>query len=79
VLDPEIKALQVSRTFTLSQARQMAVDAFELSYLTTILEQTQGKINLSARKAGVTTRQLSRLLTKHGLNKKNFKKNKKDI
>ncbi len=81
VLDPEIKVLPVSRTFPLSQARQMAVDAFERSYLTTILEQTQGKINLSARKAGITTRQLSRLLTKHGLNKKNFKKikNKKDI
>lgn len=79
VLDPEIKALPVSRTFPLSQARQIAVDAFELVYLTTILEQTQGKINLSARKAGITTRQLSRLLTKHGLNKKNFKKNKKEF
>ncbi len=74
VLDLETRALPVSMTtFPLSEARQMAVGVFERSYLTTILEQTQGKINLSARKAGITTRQLSRLLAKYGLNKKNFK------
>jgi DNA-binding NtrC family response regulator len=61
---------------SLSQARQMAVEAFERSYLIALLAQTQGKINLSAQKAGITTRQLSRLLNKYGLNKKNFKNNK---
>jgi DNA-binding NtrC family response regulator len=77
VKDPEINPpLPFNMTtFPLSRARQMAVDAFERSYLTALLEQTQGKINLSARKAGITTRQLSRLMAKYGLNKKNFKKN----
>lgn len=59
---------------TLSQARQMAVEAFEKSYLTALLSQTRGKINLAAQKADITTRQLNRLITRYGLNKKNFKK-----
>lgn len=60
---------------TLARERQIAIDIFERSYLTALLGQTQGKINLSAQKAGITTRQLSRLLNKYGLNKRNFKKN----
>ncbi len=59
---------------TLAQARQFAVEAFEKSYLTALLGQTKGKINLAAQKADITTRQLNRLITRHGLNKKNFKK-----
>ncbi len=59
---------------TLAQARQVAVEAFEKSYLTALLGQTKGKINLAAQKADITTRQLNRLITRYGLNKKNFKK-----
>ncbi len=59
---------------TLSQARQVAVEAFEKAYLTVLLRQTKGKINLAAQKADITTRQLNRLITRYGLNKKNFKK-----
>ena len=59
---------------TLAQARQIAVEAFEKSYLTVLLSQTKGKINLAAQKADITTRQLNRLITRYGLNKKNFKK-----
>jgi len=59
---------------TLSEAMQVAVEAFEKSYLTALLGQTKGKINLAAQKADITTRQLNRLITRYGLNKKNFKK-----
>ena len=59
---------------SLSQASQMAVDAFERSYLVALLAQTQGKINPAAQKAGITPRQLSRLLSKHGLNTRDSNK-----
>lgn len=59
---------------TLARARQIAVEIFEKSYLTALLGQTKGKINSAAQKADITTRQLNRLITRYGLNKKNFKK-----
>jgi transcriptional regulator with PAS, ATPase and Fis domain len=59
---------------SLARARQIAVEAFEKSYLTALLGQTKGKINLAAQKADITTRQLNRLITRYGLNKKNFKR-----
>ncbi len=80
VLDLETQAPSCGMASSpIAQARQIAIEAFERSYLTALLGQTQGKINLSAQKAGITTRQLSRLLNKYGLNKKNFKKNSKEI
>lgn len=58
---------------TLAQARQHAVNACEISYLTSLLKQTNGRIKETAQKAGITVRQLNRLLTRHGLDKKQFK------
>ena len=74
VLHSETAAPQDRTAASLAQARQFAIEAFEKSYLTMLLEKTQGKINLSAQMAGITTRQLNRLLSRYGLNKKNFKK-----
>ncbi|OGR45596.1 MAG: Fis family transcriptional regulator, partial [Desulfobacula sp. RIFOXYB2_FULL_45_6] len=39
---------------SLAQARQIAVEVFEKAYLTVLLGQTKGKINLAARKADIT-------------------------
>ncbi|WP_319574840.1 sigma-54 dependent transcriptional regulator [uncultured Desulfobacter sp.] len=58
---------------TLAQARRYAVNACEVSYLTSLLAQTNGRINETAQKAGITPRQLNRLLTRHKLDKKQFK------
>jgi transcriptional regulator with GAF, ATPase, and Fis domain len=58
---------------TLAEARQVAVDEFERSYLTQLLIKHGGRISPSAKEAGVSTRQLSRLISRHGLDKKNFK------
>ncbi len=66
--------LSENRPSSLAQARQTAVEAFEKSYLTSLLTQNRGKINLSAQTAGITTRQLNRLIKRYGLNKKHFKK-----
>lgn len=65
-------------TTSLAQARQHAINIFEQSYLATLLEQTRGQINLAAQAAGITARQLNRLLHRHGINKNNFK-SKPDI
>lgn len=60
----------------LSAARHCAVTAFEHAYLTALLNRTQGRINLAAQIAGVTSRQLNRLLNRHGLDKNQFKPKK---
>ena len=57
----------------LSRARQHAIDLFERTYLSTLLGQTRGRIDQAAARAGITPRQLNRLLTRHQLNKNAFK------
>jgi len=74
VKQSEPYALSERNPSSLAQARQIAVEAFEKSYLTALLGQTKGKINLAAQKADITTRQLNRLITRYGMNKKNFKR-----
>nr|WP_321396647.1 sigma-54 dependent transcriptional regulator [uncultured Desulfobacter sp.] len=58
---------------TLAQARRQAVDLCERAYLGHLLGETNGRIDETAQIAGITTRQLNRLLTRHGLDKKQFK------
>ena len=60
----------------LAFARQQAIDRFEQSYLTALLGQAQGRIDKAADKAGITPRQLNRLLKRHHLNKNDFKPGK---
>ena len=62
---------------SLAQARQQAINTFERSYLTALLEQAKGQINRAAFQAQITPRQLNRLLNRHGLNKNDFKFKKK--
>jgi transcriptional regulator with GAF, ATPase, and Fis domain len=57
----------------LSKARQLAIDEFERLYLIKLLKKHNGRINVSAAEAGVTARQLSRLVSRHGLDKKKYK------
>jgi len=57
----------------LAQARRLAVEEFEKNYLTNIVKRNNGRINRSAQQAGVTTRQLHKLMTKYGIHKEQFK------
>jgi DNA-binding NtrC family response regulator len=57
----------------LALARQRAIDEFERFYLIKLLKKHQGRINSSAAEADITTRQLSRLVSRHGLDKKKFR------
>ncbi|MFH2091010.1 MAG: sigma-54 dependent transcriptional regulator [Pseudomonadota bacterium] len=60
----------------ISHARQHAIDVFEHTYLTVLLKQTNGRIGLAAQTAGITSRQLNRLLNRHKLNKNDYKQKK---
>lgn len=58
---------------TLAEARSMAVAAFEQAYTRELLVRNRGRINLSAKEAGVTPRQFSRLMARYRISKKDFK------
>ena len=58
---------------TLSSVRGEAVAAAERRYLAELLAEHHGRIDTSARSAGVTTRQLRKLLARHGIRKTDFK------
>ena len=65
--------VQADISLALGRARQNVVDRFELAYLTALLEATHGKINEAAHRAGVTPRQLHKLMTRHGLQRRTFR------
>ena len=58
---------------SLATVRKSALEAVERNYLQELLHQTKGRINKSAEIAGVSPRQLHKLLTKHQIQRKDFK------
>ncbi len=58
---------------TLAEARHRGVEEIERYYLKELLARNKGKIKDSAEKAGITTRQLHKLMKKHGIRKEEFK------
>lgn len=67
-----VSNIDVSNT-TLSNARKKALKIVEQTYLNNLLKENYGIIKISAKKAGLTTRQLYNLLKKHNLNKNKYK------
>ena len=65
--------LDQERLPTLGSFRSKAVEQIEMQYLVRLLSHHQGRIAPSAATAGVSTRQLHKLMTKHGLRKEEFK------
>ena len=63
----------VGSTTTLAAVRREAVEAAERRYLVELLTAHGGRIDASARAAGVTTRQLRKLLTKYQIRKTDFR------
>jgi DNA-binding NtrC family response regulator len=58
---------------TLAETRDRAVDNIERRYLKQLLSRNKGKIKESAHDAGITTRQLHKLMKKYDLRKEEFK------
>ena len=59
---------------TLAEARQRVVDSFEKQYLQDLLTQHQRRIDRSAAQAGISTRQIHKLLARHGIRKAAYKR-----
>jgi DNA-binding NtrC family response regulator len=64
----------VNTNETLAVVRQRAVNNVERVYLKEQLEEHEGRINRTARAAGITERQLHKLMVKHTLRKEDFRK-----
>jgi DNA-binding NtrC family response regulator len=58
---------------TLAETRNRGVENIERRYLKQLLSYNKGKIKDSANDAGITTRQLHKLMKKYDLRKEEFK------
>jgi DNA-binding NtrC family response regulator len=68
-----LASLQVDSSLTISEVRQRAIDDIERNYLKELLANNNGRINDSAKAAGITPRQLHKLMKKHGIRKEKFR------
>jgi DNA-binding NtrC family response regulator len=57
----------------LAKARQRAVENFEQKYLVELLLKNKGRVKNAAEAAGITTRQLHKLMSKYNIRKEQFK------
>jgi len=71
--DP-LSRVQMDTMLPLAEVRRRGVEEIERCYLKEVLDECGGKINASAEAAGVSTRQLHKLMKKYGLQKEEFKK-----
>jgi DNA-binding NtrC family response regulator len=65
--------IPIDTELTLNQVRQKSIDNVERSYLKELLSANKGSIKDTARQAGITPRQLHKLLTKYSIRKEEFK------
>lgn len=62
---------------SLADARHRVIHDFEQTYIKNLLKQTDGKITQAAKKAGITPRQLNRLILRYKIDKTEFKPNQR--
>jgi DNA-binding NtrC family response regulator len=65
--------LTIDTRGTLAQIRQRAIEESEERYLRDKLAQCNGRIDRTALEAGITPRQLHKLMTKYRLRKESFR------
>jgi DNA-binding NtrC family response regulator len=65
--------IATGKQLTLAQVRQQGVEEIERNYLKDVLARNRGKINDSARDAGISCRQLNKLMNRYGIRKEEFK------
>jgi DNA-binding NtrC family response regulator len=58
----------------LAEIRRQGIETIERNYLCKLLKRNQGKINDSARTAGISPRQLNKLMNRYKISKEEFKK-----
>ena len=72
-LETSSAQMELDSSYTLAEVRRRALEEVEKRYLKELLTHKKGKIRESAEVAGITTRQLHKLLTKYRLKKEDFK------
>lgn len=72
-LNPLQSPVPIDISLTLAEARQQGVHALEKNYIETLLSFHKGSIKLTAQSAGITTRQLNKLMTKYSIKKEQYK------
>jgi DNA-binding NtrC family response regulator len=65
--------LPVQAHLPLAEARRQAIDDFERQYLKELFSRHKGRVNRAAEDAGVSTRQLNKLMVKYGIEKEIYK------
>jgi DNA-binding NtrC family response regulator len=65
---------EVDFTLPISAVRRRAVEAVEAAYLRALLARNEGRVGKSAKAAGITPRQLHKLLGRYGIKKEAFKR-----
>ena len=68
--------LNIDTSLPLAQVRKKAIENIERNYLKEVLTKNNGVINTSAKDTGVSVRQFHKLMSRYGLQKKDFKKRK---
>jgi transcriptional regulator with GAF, ATPase, and Fis domain len=68
-----VATVPVETRQTLAEIRRAAVESVERRYLTELLTDKAGRIGEAASAAGITPRQLHKLMTRYGLRKEDFK------
>lgn len=72
-LDAATARIPADSSATLAEMRRRGVEHIERTYLKRVLALHKGRINSSAKTAGISVRQLHKLLTKYGIRKEEFK------
>jgi DNA-binding NtrC family response regulator len=65
--------MPIGKQLKLAEVRQQGVEEIERNYLRDVLARNRGKINDSASDAGISCRQLNKLMNKYGIRKEEFK------
>ncbi|MDI6616325.1 MAG: sigma-54 dependent transcriptional regulator [Syntrophaceae bacterium] len=71
--EPGTGGIRIDPSLSLKEIRQAGVEQVERLYLKEILAEERGNIGSSARRAGITTRQFSKLMNRYSLHKEDFK------
>ncbi|MFH2133227.1 MAG: sigma-54 dependent transcriptional regulator [bacterium] len=65
--------VNLDSSLSLAEVRRRSIEQIERQYLKELLSVHHGKINHTAAAAGISTRQLHKLLTRYGIQKEEFK------
>jgi len=68
-----VAQVPMDASHTLAEVRRRGVEHIERQYLKELLSSQRGRIKISAEQAGITTRQLHKLLTRYHIHKEDYK------